>query len=153
VTNIEAQNLIGRRVKVSLGADGIYVGELLELQGDTTWRGRVRITGVVSPARHFEHGAVCRRGHRPGEYVDASQGTVSAAHEAGYGSYLGAVSAQLNQFVGSHSGYQTSQSPWVGEAFGRALGAVLIAETRRVLTGQWKLSLDETAGTQARLAH
>jgi len=142
----EAQKLIGRRMRIGMGADGVYVGELLELEGSPQWRGRVRITGVLSPARHYEHGAVCRRGFRPGEFLDTTQGTVSATDEDGYDTYLDAVSAQLNKFVGSHSGYPTSQYPWVGEAFGRALGAVMQAESRRLATGQWNLSVDDATG-------
>jgi hypothetical protein len=140
----EAQKLVGRRVCVGMGADGVYVGELLELQG-SPWRGRVRITGVLSPARHLANGAVCRRGYRPGEFVDAGQGTVAPTHEAGKATYLEAVSAELNQHKGSHSGYQTSTHPWVGDAFGRAFCAVVVAEEHRLATGQWRLSVDSSS--------
>lgn len=135
----DVQQLIGRRVRVGLGPEGAYVGELLELAG-TPWCGRVRVTGVIVPARHYENGVVCRRGYRPGEFIDAGRGTVSSATEMGYSSYLDAVSARLNHHVGSHSGYPTSPYPWVPEAFGRALRAVMVAEEHRVRTGQWRLS-------------
>jgi hypothetical protein len=146
LTNNETQKLTGRRMRIETGADGVYVGELLELEGSLQWRGRVRITGVLSPARHYEHSAVCRRGFRPGEFLDTTQGTVSETDEAGYSTYMDAVSAQLNRFVGSHSGYPTSQYPWVGEVFGQALGAVMQAESRRLATGQWNLLVDEASG-------
>lgn len=138
VTENEAQKLVGRRVRVALGADGVYVGELLELAG-TPWRGRVRVTGVLEPARHLDRGGVCRRGHRPGEFVDVSHATVGPAEKPGRATYLEAVQAQLNFHVGSHSSYQTSPHPWVNDAFGRALRAVHAAETRRLATGQWRL--------------
>ncbi|KVP65635.1 hypothetical protein WJ96_04510 [Burkholderia ubonensis] len=138
VNKNEAQKLIGRNVRVWLGAEGVYVGELLELTG-SPWRGRVRVTGVLEPAQHLDHGVVCRRGHRPGEFIDVSHATVCPAKKSGHSSYLSAVQAQLNLHMGSHSGYQTSRHAWVNEAFGRALRAVLVAEERRVATGQWRL--------------
>ncbi|WP_157639952.1 hypothetical protein [Burkholderia ubonensis] len=134
----EAHKLIGRRVRVCLGPDGLYVGELLEITG-SPWRGRVRITGVLEPAQHLDQGIACRRGYRPGEFVDVSHATVRPAMTSGHSTYLAAVQAQLNFHLGSHSGYQTSSHDWVNEAFGRTLRAVMVAEELRVRTGQWRL--------------
>jgi hypothetical protein len=136
----EAHNLVGHRVRVGMGADGIYVGEFLELQGSHPWHGRVRITGVLRPAQYFNAGSECRRGYRPGEFLDVGNGVVDPTIEAGHGTYLEALSAELGQYVGSHSGYQTSQYPWVSEAMGRALSAAMEAETHRLATGQWRVS-------------
>lgn len=138
-----AQGMVGRKVCIGLGADGAYVGELLELSGANPWRGRVRITGVLKPALHLVGGLICRRGHRPGDFIEVAHANVSPARARGHGTYLEAVQAQMNELFGSHSGYQTSQTPWFHEAMGRALRAVHVAESRRLATGQWKLVPEE----------
>jgi hypothetical protein len=132
------QTLVGRRVRVDLGADGVYVGELLEL-ANATWRGRVRITGVVSPARHILDGAAARRGHRPDEFVEAAEAHLTETVETGHATYLAALQAEAGRHIGSHSGYQTSQSSWVNEALAGVLRVAYRAEERRLVTGQWRL--------------
>jgi hypothetical protein len=139
----KSHQLIGHRVSISMGADGVYVGEILELTG-SPWTGRVRITGVTSPARHFENGIVCRRGYRPGEFVTAPSKAISPAKDCGHPSYLEALQAQLGLVMGSHSGYMTSTHPWVPEALARGLRAAMIAEHRRLETGNWYLASVET---------
>lgn len=138
MSNVEAQKLVGRRVRIGMGAEGVYVGVLLDLEGNP-WRGRIRVTGVLEPAQHLQDGMVCRRGYRPGEYLAPDAGTVTPTQEVGYRSYVDAVSARLNQHIGSHSGYPTSQHPWVAERFAGALREVLVAETARLQTGRWNL--------------
>ena len=136
------QTLMGRRVRVDLGAEGIYVGEMLEL-GGSAWRGRVRITGVASPARHLVAGQVARRGHRPGEFVEASEAQLTQAADAGHATYLAALEAEVNRWVGSHSGHQTSPQAWTGSAMLGALRAAHLAESRRLVSGNWRLVPDE----------
>lgn len=138
----EFRTLVGRRVRVDLGADGVYVGELLELP-NTAWRGRVRITGVVAPAQHLVQGAAARRGHRPEEFVDAAEAQLSPTSETGYTTYLAALQAEANRQVGSHAGFQTSQSGWVPDALARVLRMAYRAEERRLVTGQWRLVSEE----------
>lgn len=131
------QELVGRRVKADLGADGVYVGELLELPG-TAWQGRVRITGVIAPARCQVSGRE-RRGHRPGEFVEVGQARLAPTSETGHETYLAALQAAAGRQLGSHSGSQTSQHGWVFESLARALRAAYLAEEHRVLTGNWRL--------------
>lgn len=138
----DIQELMGRRVRIDLGADGIYVGEMLEL-GGSAWRGRVRITGVVSPARHLVCGTVARRGHRPDEFVEASDTQLAPAGEPGHATYLAALEAEVNRWVGSHSGHQTSPQAWAGTAMLGALRAAHQAESRRLVSGSWRLVPDD----------
>jgi hypothetical protein len=138
----DIQELMGRRVRVDLGADGIYVGEMLEL-GESAWRGRVRITGVVSPAQHLVSGTVARRGHRPGEFVDASDAQLVPTIESGHATYLAALEAEVNRWVGSHSGHQTSPHAWAGTAMLGALRAAHQAESRRLVSGNWRVVPEE----------
>lgn len=139
------QTVVGRRVRVDLGAEGVYIGELLELLelSNAGWRGRVRITGVVSPAQHLVQGAAARRGHRPDEFVDAAEGQLAPTTETGYSTYLAALQAEANRHIGSHSGYQTTSSGWVNEAVARVLRIAHRAEERRLATGQWRLVPEE----------
>lgn len=132
------QALMGRRVRIALGADGTYVGEMLEL-GESAWRGRVRITGVVSPAQHLGSSPVARRGHRPGEFVEASDAQLVQTAEIGHATYLAALEAEVNRWVGSHSGHQTSPDAWAGTAMLGALRAAHQAERRRLVSGNWRL--------------
>lgn len=138
MTAADFQTLVGRRVRMDLGAEGVYVGELLELPVND-WRGRVRITGVLAPAQHLAQGQLARRGHRPGEFIDAKQTTLAPATESGHPTYLAALQAEASRRLGSHSGFQTSQHPWVEDALAGALCAAHIAEERRVATGAWRL--------------
>lgn len=134
----DIQELMGRRVRVDLGADGIYVGEMLEL-GGSAWRGRVRITGVLSPAQHLVSGAVARRGHRPGEFVAALDTQLAPTVEIGHATYLTALEAEANRWAGSHSGHQNSPNAWAGTAMLGALRAAHQAESRRLVSGNWRL--------------
>jgi len=138
LTTSDIQTLVGRRVRIDLGADGTYVGELLELSG-SPWRGRARITGVLTPAQHLVQGNLGRRGHRPGEFVDVAHAVLASATELGHATYLEAIQAEYNRRLGSHSGAQTSLHAWALAALGRALRAAHIAEERRVATGAWRL--------------
>lgn len=141
----DVQELVGRRVKADLGADGVYVGELLELTG-TAWQGRMRITGVISPAQH-QAPAGARRGHRPGEFVEVGHARLEPTTETGHDSYLAALTADAGRKLGSHSGRQTSPHGWVYDALARALRAAYLAEEHRVLTGNWRLVPDESLET------
>jgi len=138
----ETHQLIGRHVSVDMGAEGVYVGELLELTG-SPWCGRVRITGVVTPARHFDQSGIGRRGHRPGEFLAAAEKAVAPTKERGHATYLEALQAQLGRNIGSHSGFMVSTHPWVLEAFARALRVAMLAEERRIASGKWQPALVE----------
>lgn len=130
-----AIKLTERRVRINLGAAGDYVGERLELSnGD--WNGRIRITGVLAPARCLPNVV---RGFRPGEFIDASAGQLGYAPGPGYSTYLVALQVQVNRYMGSHSGYTTSPHNWVSDAVCRAVRAVMLAEVRRLATGHWLL--------------
>ena len=141
----DVQELVGRRVKADLGADGVYVGELLELTG-TTWQGRMRITGVIAPAQHQAPGGV-RRGHRPGEFVEVGQTRLVPTGETGHETYLAALAADAGRKLGSHSGRQASPHGWVFDALARSLRAAHLAEEHRLLTGNWRLVPDESLET------
>lgn len=148
---IEAEQLIGKQVRVWTAANGVYVGTL-EVASGSPWRGMVSITGVVEPAHHFDHGTICRRGFRPGEVLEAGGACIKETTESGHPTYLEAVQAQINFYMGSHSGYQTSTHRWVHEAMARALRAVMLAEERRLASGTWKLIQSEGEACHLRLA-
>jgi hypothetical protein len=139
----DVQELVGRRVKVDLGADGVYVGELLELTG-SMWQGRVRVTGVLAPAQHLVPGGALRRGYRPGEFIDAGEARLAPTAEPGHETYLAALQAAASRQLGSHSGYQTSPHGWVNEALARALRTAHLAEEHRLATGNWRVVPDDS---------
>ncbi len=80
---IEAEQLIGKQVRVWTAANGVYVGTL-EVVSGSPWRGMVSITGVVEPAHHFDHGTICRRGFRPGEVLEAGGACIKETTESGH---------------------------------------------------------------------
>lgn len=133
------QTVVGRHVKVNLGADGIYIGELLEVP-QAHWHGRVRITGVLSPAQYVGDGVKPRRGLRPGEFVVAREYQLSETTAIGHETYLGALKAAVNQQVGSHAGIQGSVSAWVGTALARAFISAYHSEELRLRTGTWRVA-------------
>ncbi len=91
----EAEGLIGSRVSVWTAANGTYVGELVEVVPHRPWRGRLRITGVLKVACHWEVGrGVCRRGFRPGEEIEAGGSSIEPTDQEGV-TYLEALGHEL----------------------------------------------------------
>lgn len=130
----ELATIIDRRVKVNLGVKGVYIGELLEVPG-SQWHGRVRVTGVVVPAVAATGGMALLRGLRPGEFVVVRADQVSDTTDAGHSTYLSALQAHLNRYVGSHA---SSVASWVRQAMAAALLAACRSEEHRLATGHWR---------------
>ena len=70
----EAQARIGQRVSAWTASSGVYVGTLAEVISEKgrPWRGRVRITGVLEVACHWQIGCSgpIRKGFRPGDEIE-----------------------------------------------------------------------------------
>ena len=70
----EAQALVGQRVSAWTASSGVYVGTLAEVISEKgrPWRGRVRITGVLEVACHWQIGCSgpIRKGFRPGDEIE-----------------------------------------------------------------------------------
>ncbi len=94
----DAEKLIGSQVKAWTAMNGEYVGVLEEVFG-SPWRARVRVSGVVKPACHFENGHVCRRGFRPGDTLEVGGVSIKPWEGAGT-SYADALVAAIAQAQG-----------------------------------------------------
>ncbi len=144
----EAEKLVGQSVQVWLGADGEYVGRLLSVSDDAPWAVRIKVTGVVEPARHFDQGVLSRRGWREGEVCSTRgfpQFRLSPAASPHGTSYLAALQQQLSRQVSTHAGILGASCTWLQEAMANAARAVLMAEERRIRTGVWLLIPEEGA--------
>jgi hypothetical protein len=133
----EAQQLIGTSVSAWTAMNGTYVGVLESVQG-SPWRGSVRITGILSPASHLQHGQVCRRGFRVGEQLEVGGSSIKPTTAAGADSYLEVLERAIAE---NRSRPVISGSPhaWVHEAFAKAMEVVARAEKKRLETGLWEL--------------
>jgi hypothetical protein len=138
VKRAEALALIGKPVSAWTAANGIYVGELAEVFG-SPWRGKVRITGIVEPAQHFERGSLCRRGFRVGETIEVGGSSIRPTDDKGHPGYVEALDAEIEKIAALIE--RTSQSPhkWALIALRDGLVAARKAEIVRLETGVWKL--------------
>lgn len=133
----DALQLMDKRVSVWTAANGVYVGVLKEVFG-SPWRGKVLIDGVLELATHFENGAVCRRGFRPGETIEAGGSSIRPAEAAGQD-----YEAALVQAIAQHR-EQLARDPegryaWMHKGYADAQEVVLETERRRLHTGEWRL--------------
>jgi hypothetical protein len=133
----EAQALIGTRVSAWTAMNGTYVGILQSVEG-SPWRGRVRITGILTPASHLQHGQVCRRGFRVGEELDVGGSNIKPTTAEGSLSYLEVLQRAIAENR-SRPVPSTSPHAWVHEAFAKAMEVVARAEKKRLETGEWEL--------------
>jgi hypothetical protein len=133
----EAQALIGSQVSAWTALNGVYVGTLESVFG-SPWRASVKITGVLEPASHLQHGKVCRRGFRVGEQLEVGGSNIKATTAVGSLSYLEVLQVAITR----HRSVTVSPGnphSWVHEAFAKAMETVVIAETKRLETGEWTL--------------
>ena len=146
----EAKQFIGREVYVDLGAEGAYVGTLMEVARNP-WRSRVCVTGIEAPAQHFDFdtGGLCRRGYRVGEFVEAAGPAVGVARATSYPTYKQALQAALSRQLGSHALPSNQDAPWVAEALSKGWTAALAAEERREKTGRWGFDAGHGTGFRA----
>ncbi len=144
----EAEKLVGQSVRVWVGADGEYVGTLLSVSDGAQWGVRIKVTGVLQPARHFDQGVLSRRGWREGEVCATRwqpQFRLSAEAAPRGTSYLAALQQQLSRQVSTHAGILGASCTWLQEALANAARAVMLAEERRIRTGVWLLIAEEGA--------
>ncbi len=135
----DAIALIRKPVRVWTAANGEYVGELLEVFR-TPWRGKVRITGILAEAQHYERGGVCRRGFRVGELIEAGNSSIRPAAElTGETDYLIILDRAIAKCETGMQSAVSSKSSWVYPAFHKALLVARAAEVRRQETGVWSL--------------
>ena len=93
----EAEKLLGTNVQAWTSANGVYVGVLREVYG-SPWRGKVEITGVLTPAVPMEFGRMHqRRGLRPGFVVDVGGCNIKPTADVG-ASYLESLQVQLRAY-------------------------------------------------------
>ena len=94
----EAELLVGKPVQAWTSANGIYVGELVEVIRSAKWRGKVRITGVLKVATPYEIGRLKqRRGFRPGDIIEVGGINIKPTDVTGT-TYLGALQTELDSF-------------------------------------------------------
>ena len=135
--NKEAQALIGTRVQVWTAMNGVYVATLEAVFG-SPWRASAKITGILEPASHLQHGKVCRRGFRVGEQIEVGGSSIKPTEAEGSLSYLEVLEAASAQHRSVHVAASNPHG-WVHEAFAKAMEAVVIAEKQRLATGVWSL--------------
>jgi hypothetical protein len=133
----EAQQLIGSSVSAWTAMNGMYVGVLESVQG-RPWRGSVRITGILTPASHLQHGQVCRRGFRVGEQLEVGGSNIKPTTAEGSASYLEVLQKAIAENR-SRPVHSSSPHAWVHEAFAKAMEVVARAEQKRLETGLWEL--------------
>ena len=134
----EALTLVGRTVSLWTAANGQYVGTLLEVLPTRPWRAKALITGVLAPATHYERGAACRRGFRPGETLEVGGSSVALTDVAG-GDYLSALHRSREdhkRWLARDPGGQYSE---LHRAAATALDVVIAAEQRRLAGEVWRL--------------
>jgi hypothetical protein len=113
----EAKKLLGRTVKAWTAVNGVYVGRLVGI--DTRrgkWRGFVLITGIISPACHFD--GTRRHGFRVGELIDVGGISINPAPGMlGKADYMDAVKLERDAM----SNYDPSKPKmgWVTGALSR----------------------------------
>ena len=133
----EAQQLIGTSVTAWTALNGTYVG-VLENVHASPWRGTVRITGILTPASHLQHGKVCRRGFRVGEILEVGGTNIHPTTVPGCESYLEVLQKAI-ALCRSRPVDSTSPHAWVHEAFAKAMEVVARAEEKRLQSGLWEL--------------
>lgn len=139
VQKAEALKLIGHLVTAWTAANGQYVGELVEVLNMRPWRAKVRVTGVLSSATHYERGAVCRRGFREGELLEVGNSSVKPADGVTGTDYLTALrKAQADSQMWFDKN-PTGQYAWAHKGTADALLLAIAAEEHRLLTGEWLL--------------
>ncbi len=97
----EAEALIGKPVWVWTSMNGSYAGILEEILPTSPWRGKVRITGVLSPAVPYEIGRMeQRRGFRPGGIIEVGNSSIGHLrdYDATDRTYLEALRLQQEKF-------------------------------------------------------
>lgn len=141
----EAEKLIGQQVSAWTAANGRYVGILQSIAG-SPWRGKVLITGVLEPAQHYELGAVCRRGFRPGETIEVGNSAVRACDNPGHSDYLEALLAAAERHENQVANNPTSPSIWAVAAAAQACRKIIVVEERRIETGEWKITREDQLG-------
>ncbi len=95
----DAEQLVGKKVKVWTAANGEYVGILKEILPTKPWRGKVEITGVLKCACVYEIARITRprHGFRCGDFIEAGNSSISATDEIGF-SYLEALENEKKKF-------------------------------------------------------
>ncbi|TAL72869.1 MAG: hypothetical protein EPN79_02175 [Burkholderiaceae bacterium] len=112
----EAQEFLGRMVSAWTAANGTYVGTLIEVVAakGRPWRGRVRITGVLTIACHWEIGCSgpIRKGFRPDDEIEVGGLNIKPCEHEGT-TYLAALEAsndELRGWIGSDPDGQRDQT-------------------------------------------
>lgn len=135
---VEAEALLGKKVRAWTAANGEYVGTLVKVAG-SPWRGTVEISGVLKPAQHFERGAVVRRGFRVGDLIEVGHTSVRPTEAVGHSTYLAALEEELGDYRQILQRGPGSKDVWWVEGGIRALTAVIEAERHRETTGEWRV--------------
>lgn len=110
----EALRLVGETVQVWTAMNGQYVGILEEVTSHRPWRGRVRITGVLSPACMYEYARGVgrqRRGFEVGEMIEAGNSSIKPSTLEGT-SYTDALRREL-EYLESQTQEMRGRNPWV----------------------------------------
>lgn len=99
----EAQALIDQRVSAWTASSGVYVGTLAEVISEKgrPWRGRVRITGVLEVACHWQIGCSgpIRKGFRPGDEIEVGGVNIKPTSVEGT-TYAAALEASIAKLRG-----------------------------------------------------
>lgn len=128
----EANNLIGQQVEAWTAANGIYVGEFVEMltPRGRPWRAKVRITGVLSVADcEYARAGRQRMGFRIGDTIEVGNSSIRPTTETGV-TYLEALQNRLAHVEADIARFTAAEANAPAEG---PNAAWYIAKTREVL--------------------